>query len=69
MIKTAAGNNAIKTRSSGSQTKAKADMVRYAAEFGMTPARSRVTATPDDQKQRRPRSPLFLTPPRSTRKR
>lgn len=51
MIKTTSGN-AIQNPLVGIANKAKADMVRYAAEFGMTPsARSRVTATPDDQKQ------------------
>ena len=51
MIKTTSGN-AIQNPLVGIANKAKADMVRYAAEFGMTPsARSRVTATPDDKKQ------------------
>ena len=51
MIKTVSGN-AIQNPLVGIANKAKTDMVRYAAEFGMTPsARSRVTATPDDKKQ------------------
>ena len=51
MVKTHNGT-AIQNPLVGIANKAKADMVRYAAEFGMTPsARSRVTATPDDQKQ------------------
>lgn len=49
MIKTSNGN-AIQNPLVGIANKAKADMVRYAAEFGMTPsARSRVDATPNDQ--------------------
>jgi len=44
MIKTQSGN-AIQNPLVGSANKAMADMVRYAAEFGMTPsARSRITA-------------------------
>ena len=50
MIKTTSGN-AIQNPLVGIANKAKADMVRYAVEFGMTPsARSRVTATPEDDK-------------------
>lgn len=46
MIKTSNGN-AIQNPLVGIANKAKADMVRYAAEFGMTPsARSRVEAKP-----------------------
>lgn len=44
MIKTTSGN-AIQNPLVGSANKAMADMVKYAAEFGMTPsARSRITA-------------------------
>ena len=51
MIKTVSGN-AIQNPLVGIANKAKADMVRYAAEFGMTPsARSRVTATPEEREQ------------------
>ena len=51
MIKTTSGN-AIQNPLVGIANKAKADMVRYAAEFGMTPsARSRVTATPEEREQ------------------
>lgn len=51
LIKTKEGN-AIQNPLVGIANKARADVVRYAAEFGMTPsARSRVTATPDDKKQ------------------
>lgn len=46
MIKTAAGN-AIQNPLVGIANKAMSDMVRYAAEFGMTPsARSRIAAEP-----------------------
>lgn len=48
MIKTTNGN-AIQNPLVGIANKAAADMVRYAAEFGMTPsARSRITATPPE---------------------
>lgn len=48
MIKTSNGN-AIQNPLVGTANKAAADMVRYAAEFGMTPsARSRITATPPE---------------------
>ena len=48
LIKTKEGN-AIQNPLVGIANKARADVVRFAAEFGMTPsARSRVTATPDD---------------------
>jgi P27 family predicted phage terminase small subunit len=48
MIKTTNGN-AIQNPLVGTANKAAADMVRYAAEFGMTPsARSRITATPPE---------------------
>ncbi len=51
MIKTTSGN-AIQNPLVGIANKAKADMVRYAAEFGMTPsARSRVNATPEEREQ------------------
>lgn len=51
MIKTVSGN-AIQNPLVGIANKAKADMVRYALEFGMSPsARARVTATPDDDKK------------------
>jgi P27 family predicted phage terminase small subunit len=44
--------NAIQNPLVGIANKAKADVVRFAAEFGMTPsARSRVSANPDDEKQ------------------
>ena len=54
LIKTKEGN-AIQNPLVGIANKARADVVRFAAEFGMTPsARSRVTATPDDtQKEAR----------------
>lgn len=46
MIRTSNGN-AIQNPLVGTANKAAADMVRYAAEFGMTPsARSRITAEP-----------------------
>jgi P27 family predicted phage terminase small subunit len=46
LIKTSNGN-AIQNPLVGTANKAMADMVRYAAEFGMTPsARSRINATP-----------------------
>lgn len=46
MIKTTNGN-AVQNPLVGTANKAAADMVRYAAEFGMTPsARSRINATP-----------------------
>lgn len=49
LIQTTNGN-AIQNPLIGIVNKAKADMVRYAAEFGMTPsARSRISATPKDQ--------------------
>lgn len=48
LIKTKEGN-AIQNPLVGIANKARADVVRFAAEFGMTPsARTRVTATPDD---------------------
>lgn len=50
MIKTSNGN-AIQNPLVGIANKAKSDMVRYAAEFGMTPsARSRVEAKPPHEK-------------------
>jgi P27 family predicted phage terminase small subunit len=50
-VSTTNGND-IQNPLVGIANKAKADMVKYAAEFGMTPsARSRVTATPDDKQQ------------------
>lgn len=49
MIKTSNGN-AIQNPLVGIANKAKSDMVRYAAEFGMTPsARSRVNSTKNDK--------------------
>ena len=51
LIKTKEGN-AIQNPLVGIANKARADVVRFAAEFGMTPsARTRVTATPDDNEQ------------------
>jgi len=51
MVKTTNGN-AIQNPLHGIANKAKADMVRYAAEFGMTPsARVRVDAIPQDGKK------------------
>lgn len=48
MIKTTNGN-AIQNPLVGTANKAATDMVRYAAELGMTPsARSRITATPPE---------------------
>lgn len=50
MVKTHNGT-AVQNPLVGTANKAKADMVRYAVEFGMTPsARSKVNATPHDQK-------------------
>lgn len=52
MIKTSNGN-AIQNPLVGTANKAASDMMRYAAEFGMTPsARSRITATPPEQEDR-----------------
>lgn len=49
MIKTTNGN-AIQNPLIGIANKAMGDMMRYAAEFGMTPsARSRITANPNDE--------------------
>ena len=54
MIKTSNGN-AIQNPLVGTANKAMSDMVRYAAEFGMTPsARSRISATPPDGKDQDP---------------
>jgi len=51
LIKTTNGN-AIQNPLVGTANKAMADMVRYAAEFGMTPsARSRINATPAQNPQ------------------
>jgi len=51
MIKTTSGN-AIQNPLVGIANKAKADTIRYAGEFGMTPsARARVSANPDDSTQ------------------
>jgi P27 family predicted phage terminase small subunit len=48
MIKTSNGN-AIQNPLVGTANKAAADMMRYAAEFGMTPsARSRIAAAPPE---------------------
>jgi len=50
MTKTSNGN-AIQNPLVGIANKAMADMVHFAIEFGMTPAaRSRVVATPPDEK-------------------
>lgn len=52
MIKTSNGN-AIQNPLVGIANKAKADMVRYALEFGMSPsARSKVDAHPDDHEKK-----------------
>ena len=49
MIKTSNGN-AIQNPLVGTANKAAADMMRYAAEFGMTPsARSRLAALPPEE--------------------
>jgi len=49
MIKTSNGN-AIQNPLVGTANKAAADMMRYAAEFGMTPsARSRIAAAPPEE--------------------
>ena len=51
MVKTTNGN-AVQNPLLGIANKAKADMVRYALEFGMSPsARSKVNANPDDHKE------------------
>ena len=51
------GGNAIQNPLVGTANKAMADMVRYAAEFGLTPsARSRVTAAGDLMRTTRSRS-------------
>lgn len=51
MVKTHNGT-AIQNPLVGTANKAKADMVRYAVEFGMTPsARSKVNANPDDNQK------------------
>ena len=51
MVKTHNGT-AIQNPLVGTANKAKADMVKYALEFGMSPSsRSRVNATPDDHKE------------------
>lgn len=53
MIKTSNGN-AVQNPLVGIANKAKADMVRYALEFGMSPsARSKVDAKPADEKKDR----------------
>ena len=60
MIKTSNGN-AIQNPLVGTANKAMSDMVRYAAEFGMTPsARSRISATPPDGKDKDPTA-AYLT--------
>jgi P27 family predicted phage terminase small subunit len=49
ILRTKAGN-LIQNPLVGAANKAMADMVRYAAEFGLTPsARTRVVASPDDE--------------------
>jgi P27 family predicted phage terminase small subunit len=51
MVKTTNGN-AVQNPLLGIANKAKADMVRYALEFGMSPsARSKVNASPHDHKE------------------
>jgi len=59
MIKTTNGN-AIQNPLVGTANKAAADMVRYAAEFGMTPsARSRITAAPPGDQEADPTAKYF----------
>lgn len=59
MIKTTNGN-AIQNPLVGTANKAAADMVRFAAEFGMTPsARSRINATPPGEGERDPAAQFF----------
>lgn len=59
MIKTSNGN-AIQNPLVGTANKAMGDMVRYAAEFGMTPsARSRITAAPPSPERQDPVSAYF----------
>lgn len=59
MIKTTNGN-AIQNPLVGTANKAAADMVRYAAEFGMTPsARSRIVAAPPEDGERDPAAEYF----------
>lgn len=59
MIKTTNGN-AIQNPLVGTANKAAADMVRFAAEFGMTPsARSRINAEPTSQDGREPAATYF----------
>ena len=59
MIKTQQGN-AIQNPLVGSANKAMADMVRYAAEFGMTPsARSRIRADGNETEQENPAAKYF----------
>jgi P27 family predicted phage terminase small subunit len=51
MVKTTNGN-AVQNPLVGIANKAKADMVRYALEFGMSPSsRSKVNANPDDSEE------------------
>lgn len=60
MIKTTSGN-AIQNPLVGIANKAKADMVRYATEFGMTPsARSRVEANPPDGEKENSTAKFFV---------
>jgi P27 family predicted phage terminase small subunit len=59
LIKTTNGN-AIQNPLVGTANKAMADMVRYAAEFGMTPsARSRIEANPPGEGSKDPASEFF----------
>lgn len=59
MIKTSNGN-AIQNPLVGTANKAAADMVRYAAEFGMTPsARSRIHASPPGEADKDPAAAYF----------
>jgi P27 family predicted phage terminase small subunit len=59
MIKTTNGN-AIQNPLVGTANKAATDMVRFAAEFGMTPsARSRINVTPPGEGERDPAAQFF----------
>jgi len=59
MIKTVSGN-AIQNPLVGIANTAKRAVVKYAAEFGMTPsARTRVNANPDDEKPENPAAKYF----------
>lgn len=61
LMKTTNGN-VIQHALIGVANKARGDVVKYSAEFGMTPsARSRVTATPDDGKKETGISKFFAS--------